>query len=209
MRRFRFPALALAGALVGCASARADILNLTNGDRYIGSIQLVNQNEVHLKSDVVGMLKIPRAKVESIYFGTNQPSAHAASHAAEAKTAGSAPESAASRLALDSKAVEQVQQQFLATATPEANAMFSDMVQGLASGKLSIEGLRAQARDALKELRELQADSGEEEDNPLLAGYVGILEKFINQGSASTNRAKAPALKIAPPPKSLLDDEKE
>src|SRR5258706_15038976 len=66
---FWFAAISLAAAV----AARADIVNLSNGDRYIGSVELVNAAEVHLKSETLGLLKVPRAKVTSIYFGTNQP----------------------------------------------------------------------------------------------------------------------------------------
>jgi hypothetical protein len=72
----------------------------------------------------------------------------------------------------------------------------------LASGKLNIEDIRNQARDSLKELKELQADVGEDADNPLLQSYVGILEQFINKGS--TNRAK-----IEPPKKPAAVSEKK
>lgn len=178
-------------ALVAAIHARGDILNLSNGDRYIGHIELVSQSEVHLKSDVVGLLKVPREKVASIFFGTNQPTASVA------KTEAALPNNE-----IDPKAVEKVQSEFLSTASPEATAMFQEMVQGLASGKLSVDDLRSQARDSLKQLRELQAEIGEEDDNPLLSSYVGILERFINQG---TNRAKVKAPKLTPPPK--LDDE--
>ncbi len=182
MRRF---IAALSGFLI-IHSASGDILNLANGDRYRGSIELVNEKEVHLKSEVVGLLKVPRAKVASIYFGTNQPPVHVGI------------EKSAAKESLDAKSIEQVQKDFLATATPEANEMFTELVQGLASGKLSVADIRKQASDSLKELRELQAELGEEADNPLLDGYVGILEKFIREGG--TNQPPAKVKKSAPPP---------
>lgn len=183
---------ALGIAMAPLIPLRADLLNLANGDRYVGHVELVNQTEVHLKSDVVGLVKIPRDKVVSIYFGTNQPSASVAIKTELPKNE------------FDPKAIEQVQREFLTTATPEANAMFQEMVQGLASGKLSVDDLRAQARDSLKQLRDLQAEIGEEDDNPLLQSYVGILERFINAG---TNRAKTAAPKVAIPPPPKLDDD--
>lgn len=181
-------------AVAFLAPLRADILNLANGDRYVGHVELVNQTEVHLKSDVVGLLKVPREKVVSIYFGTNQPVAGVAVKPEPAKNE------------FDPKAIEQVQRDFLSTATPEANDMFQQMVQGLASGKLSVDDLRAQARDSLKQLRELQAEIGEEDDNPLLQSYVGVLERFINAGTNRT-RTKAVAPKIAIPPPKPDDEE--
>jgi hypothetical protein len=192
MRAFNY-LFATALVIFGIAS-RADTINLTNGDRFTGSIELVDATEVHLKSDSVGTIKIPRAKVISIFFGTNQP---------PIKTlAGPEKDSATTGGLFDPKSVDKVQEDFLATAGPEANAMFKDLIQGLASGKLNVEDIRDQARESLKGLKELQADGGEEADNPLIQGYVGILENFINKGS--TNRAKTgPANRSgAPAPKS-------
>ena len=50
------------------ATTRADTLNLANGDRYLGAIQLVNETQVHLKSENLVLIKIPRAKVASIFL---------------------------------------------------------------------------------------------------------------------------------------------
>lgn len=169
-------------------SARADVLNLANGDRFVGSVELVNTAEVHLKSETLGLIKIPRAKVASIYFGTNQSPTIAKQSTA---------------IAIDPKAVVKVQEDFLSTAGPEANAMFKEMIQGLASGKLNAEDIRNQARQSLAELKELQADLGDEADNALISSYVGILERFIAQG---TNRAKAPPAKPIVPKKAEDED---
>jgi hypothetical protein len=180
--------------LLGVACARADVLNLANGDRFIGEVQSLNEKEIQLKSDALGDIKIPREKIASIFFGTNQPPVRAV-----------APESAtAVKSGLDAKAVEDVQKEFLATATPEANAMFTELVQGLASGKLSVNDIRKQAGDTLKELRDLQAELGEDEDSGLLKSYVSILEKFVRAGG--TNRP-ASATKPAAPPAKKSDEE--
>src|SRR4051812_309500 len=165
-------------------STRADIVNLANGDRFVGSVELVNTAEVQLKSDTLGLVKIPRLKVQSIYFGTNQPAAGAAIAPAQNEI-GFAP-----------KSVKKVQDDFLATAGPEANAMFKDLIQGLAEGKLNAEDIRKQAAQSLKELKELQGELGEEADNPLVSSYVTILERFIKQGA--TNGAKTTIPKQAP-----------
>jgi hypothetical protein len=176
----------LFGLLIfGGAAARADILNLSNGDRYIGKIEIVNATEVHLKSEIVGVVKVPREKVASIYFGTNRPPAKIATTSENSATG------------LNQRSIEEVQKEFLSTATPEANAMFTELVQGLASGKIKVDDIRKQAGDTLKELRELQAEIGDDDDNPLLSSYVSILEKFVRGGS--TNRAGAIAPKSIPP----------
>lgn len=182
-------------AAVFCAATvRADLLSMSNGDRYHGAIQLVNEKEVHLQSEILGLIKIPRTKVTAIQFGDVKETAAPVAKASSA--------AASDQLGFDPKAVEKVQQEFLGTATPEANAMFSEMLQGLSSGKISVNDIRSQAMDTLKQLKELQAELGEEGDNSLLATYGSILEKFVRAGGtnlASTNAApkiKAPAVKL-------------
>jgi hypothetical protein len=187
MRASNFWLLALLAAAFNF-SPLADIVNLANGDRFIGSIELVNAAEVQLKSETLGLAKIARAKVQSIYFGTNQPPARVASAEKPGK------DTAASLF--DQKHIDKVQEEFLATAGAEANAMFKNMIQGLASGKITVDDLRKQACDSLKELKELQADLGDNDDTAILSTYAGILERFINQGS--TNRAKATVPKPEP-----------
>lgn len=190
-----FVALFLA---VGALGPRADILNLSNGDRYVGEIELVNGKEVHLKSEVIGLLKVPREKVASIFFGTNRPSLNVPSTAATESASG-----------FDQKSIEQVQKEFLSTASPESNQMFTDLVQGLASGKLSVNDIRKQAGDTLKELRELQAEIGEDEDNALLSSYVSILEKFIKGGSTNGARAVTPKAIPTPAPQAVTPADEE
>jgi len=178
-------------------STRSDIVNVVNGDRFVGFVELVNSAEVHLKSDTLGVIKIPRLKVQSIYFGTNQPPAAGIASAQQSeKEIGAA--------VFDTKDVEKVQGDFLATAGPEANAMFKELIQGLAQGKLNQGDIRKQAEQSLKELKELQAELGEEADNPIVANYAAILERYIKQGS--TNGAKATVPKPAPAPKPKADE---
>jgi hypothetical protein len=178
-------------------TAQADTLNLINGDRFIGAVQLVNDKEVQIKSDSVGVLKIAREKVACIYFGTNKPPIDLSF----------APKSEPLNEKIDSKVVDQVQKEFLGTATPEANAMFTDLVQGLSSGKISINDIRKQAAETLKELQDLQGEIGEDADNPLLGSYVSILEKFIRAGGAATNQAAGKAPKAAPKKPAAIEEE--
>jgi hypothetical protein len=58
--------------------------------------------------------------------------------------------------------LQQVQQQFLSDAGPEANAKFNELLGGLLTGKLSVGDIRAQAKTAADQLRALQRESGEE-----------------------------------------------
>ena len=191
----------VACALLAGVSARADSLHLINGDRYVGNILLVNEQEVQLQSEIVGLLKIPRAKVLTITFG-NTPTAPPAPPA-PAAAAAVAPTNTLP--AFDPKAVEKVQQEFLGTATPEANDMFSQILGDLGSGRMSLDDLRKQAKDSLEQLRDLQADLGEEGDNPLISSYVSILERFIKQGPAGAKAVKPPAV-VTPPAKDDPDE---
>ena len=189
--------LSAAVSLVLEISTRADIVNVVNGDRFVGFVELVNTAEVHLKSDTLGLVKIPRLKVQSIYFGTNQPPVAGIASAQKAeKETGAA--------LFDTKDVEKVQGDFLATAGPEEKEIFKDLIQGLAQGKLNQDDIRKQAEQSLKELKELQAELGEEADNPIVANYAAILERYIKQGS--TNGAKATVPKPAPAPKPEADE---
>jgi len=170
-------------------SVPADIVHLANGDRFIGNVQLVNEKEIHLKSEVAGVIKVPREKVTSIHFGTNQP-------AATLDLSFKPQPSSTAKNELDPKAIEQVQREFLATAGPEANAMFKELVEGLGSGKLNVNDIREQARQSLQELKDLQSDLGDDEEFAILSTYANILERFINQGS--TNKSKPSTAKPAP-----------
>ena len=56
---------------------RADQVEMQNGDRYAGQVLSLNTNTVVLQSDVLGTLRLPRAKVAVITLGagpaTNSP----------------------------------------------------------------------------------------------------------------------------------------
>lgn len=189
--------LLLAVLMASGGAARADLLTIINGDRYHGAIELVNDKEVHLKSEILGLIKIPRAKVSAIQFGDVK--------AAETKPAAATTTTSGKELVFDPKAIEKVQQEFLGTATPEANDMFAEMLQGLSSGKINVEDIRTQARETLQQLKELQSELGEEADNPLLSTYSAILERFVRAGGTNAPSTKsAPKLKL---PITELEDE--
>src|SRR5258706_12399724 len=56
--------------VVIAAPAKADQIEMLNGDRYQGKIISLNSNEVVLNSDMLGLVKVPRAKVLGITAGT-------------------------------------------------------------------------------------------------------------------------------------------
>ena len=171
---------ALVFGLLGATSlALADVVQFVNGDRYTGTVLAVNENEVRLTNDVTGALTVPRAKVVSIHFGTNPK-----------LTETPAAQPAQSAFKVDPGAVEQVQREFLGTASPEANQMFQEMVQGLASGKLNVGDIRKTAIETINEVRELQKDLGDDDTAGLLDSYVSILESFVKNTSTNAPPGK-------------------
>ena len=208
-------ALALAGAaLLLCGTAGrlgADQVEMQNGDHYSGQVVSLNTNVIVLQSDVLGTLRLPRAKVTGIRLeaspASNSPApptltnAQARATAAPPASAAAAPAPGLPQLGAHTNLIQQVQQQFLNSAGPEANSKFNELLGGLLSGKLSVADLRAEAKTAADQLRTLKRESGEE-TGFAVAAYLAILDHFLKEAppaSAATN-APASALRAKPAP---------
>lgn len=173
------------------AIARADVIECDNGDRYNGKVLSMDEQQVKLQNEIAGTLTIPRNRIISISFRPLQKSPVKA-------PAGTTNGFAVPRrgLPIDDGSIEKVQDELLSTANPEANQMFQDMVRGLQSGQLNLGDIRAKAQETLAELRKLQGELGEDETAGLLDSYATILESFVRQAPAATNR---PAVKPSAP----------
>lgn len=190
----------------------ADQVRMQNGDHYLGKVVSLGTNTLVLKSDVLGTVQLPREKVAQISLGpgpatntqavapapNNQPDA-----ASVPLTNGAVDLSASLRqLGANTNFIQQVQAQFLGTAGPEANAKFNEMVGGLMSGKLNVNDIRAEAKSAAAQLKELKRDLGDDA-GWALDGYLAILENFLQQtatpNSSATN-ASRPLPKAKPKP---------
>jgi len=192
--RFRLiPALAV--LLLPSLALRldADQVETQNGDRYVGKVLSVNADTLVLQSDVLGTVKLPRAKILHITLGTNSPSHDRRLTATNGilltpSATNSNPELAASvrQLSSNSNLIQQVQSQFLNGAGPEAKAKFDELLGGFLSGKLSVDDIRVEAKTAADQLRsartELGGDSG-----AMLDGYLAILDTFLKDTAPSTN----------------------
>jgi hypothetical protein len=174
--------------------AAADQVELSNGDRYTGEVLSVTPSEIRLDNEINGLMKLPRNKVRAIYF--NQPAAPSASSLAPApRTNAPAVEDGLVKIKkgqIDPKALEQVQTDILGAAGPEATAMFNDLLKGLMTGRVTSDDLRKQAKDTVAQLKGLQKELGEDDNNPLLASYLGILQKFIDDGQGAKPAVAAP-----------------
>ena len=165
-------------ALIGFGLARAvqgDQIEMVNGDRFTGKVVGISDQDVRVDSEITGPIRLPRDKVSVIWF---QPKPSLAAITNQAKAV--LPGTVSAKGNIDPRAVEQVQQEFLANATPEATAMFNKMIKGYMTGSLSVQDIRGEAQKAMKEMKNLQQELGEEAGG-LFEGYFGILEKFLQE----------------------------
>lgn len=172
---------------------RADQVVMQNGDRYNGKVLSVSATNVVLQSDVLGVVNLSRGKVASMAMGV-VPATNAVPAVSTTKTNPSTDLSAAVRqLQTQSNMVNQVRAQFLSAASPEVNQKFDEMLNALGTGKMSIADLRAQAKSAADQLRELEKEAGGDVSGT--AGmYLSILDSFLAETEststfATTNKA--------------------
>jgi hypothetical protein len=182
---------AAALAVLTLIAATADQVQMQNGDQYCGKVQSLGPDTLVLQSDVLGTMRLPRAKVASIILGTNPPAKVLAT--LPAKTTPPAPaappsltntapaiSSSLRDLGTNSGLIQQVQAQFLAGAGPEAKAKFDELMGGLTSGKLDMNALRAEAKATADQVRAMRKDLGEGAGWTVDA-YLAILDRFLNE----------------------------
>ncbi|HEX5222983.1 MAG TPA: hypothetical protein VFZ59_25725 [Verrucomicrobiae bacterium] len=169
----------------------ADQVVMQNGDRYNGRVVSVSATNVVFQSDVLGTVNLSRSKVANLTMGLVTPVTNSVVATPAPKTNVAPDLSAALRqIGSQSNLANQVRAQFLATASPEANQKFDQMLNDLGTGKMSIADLRAQARDAANQLRVLEKEAGEESTGTM-GLYLSILDNFLAEteadGPAATN----------------------
>jgi hypothetical protein len=177
--------------------ARADQIVMQNGDRYNGRVLSVSPTNIVLQSDVLGVVNLSRSKVANVAMGlaavTNSTPA-----AQLARTNAPADLSAAVRqLGAQSNLVQQVRAQFLATASPEVNQKFDQMLGDLGSGKMSMADLRAEAKSAAAQLRALEKESGDDSSGTL-GVYLSILDGFLAETESATAGVTNKAVRAKP-----------
>lgn len=169
---------------------RADQIEMQNGDRYVGTVISLTPDSVVLQSQMLGKIIVPRSHVALISMGTPghpiTPATSAVAPVASTATKGPNMDLAAAlrQLGADTNAVEQIRKQFLQGAGPQANDKFNDLLDGLSTGKIDLNNLRAQAKSAADQLRALKKDSGGQADDTLDA-YLSILDNFLAESGSS------------------------
>jgi len=185
----------VAGLLLKTIPLHADQVEMQNGDHYIGKVLSLDSNTLVLKNDNLGTIRLPRAKVTNLTFGANPATTPASpviatnvqSQTPSVTTTNGQADLSASLKALGANTnfIKQVQSQFLAGAGPEANAKFNEMVTGMMSGNMDINGLRAEAKKAAANLKQMKREVGD--DTGMLDSYLSILENFIQESEPATN----------------------
>jgi hypothetical protein len=183
--------------LISIPVARGDQIVLQNGDRVSGSVVSMTPDTVILQSDLLGQVKLPRNKISAINLGSSivmAPPAPAATNSAQPTAAGT---NVFEQLGANTNLVRQIRQQFLADAGPQANDKFDELMGGLMSGKMDINGLRAEAKNAADQLRAMKKDMGGESSETLDA-YLNVLDSFLAQSASAPAATPAPATTNAP-----------
>jgi hypothetical protein len=188
--------------------AAADVVEMQNGDRYVGTVVSMGSEKLILQGDVLGRLELPRNQVALIGLGPNAatnlarlsaPAKPLAPQAAAGTNAGPDLSKMFRQLGLSTNLIQQVQRQFLSDAGPEAKEKFNELLSGLSTGKLNLNDIRAQAQSAAEQVRALKKELGEDAGWTLDA-YLGILDHFLkeNAPSGAATNAPAPASPIKP-----------
>jgi len=203
--------VALATSIV-LSSASADEVVMQNGDHYYGKVMSVTTNSLLLQSEMLGNVNLPRAKVRLVTFGVNAPT-NSARSALLTTTSSRLPvpvntnktsdlAAALRSLKTETNLVRQIQADYLSAATPEANQKFNQTLNGLASGKLTINDLRAEARAAADQLRAFKRELGEDAGDEL-DGYLDVLDRFLRETESSVPATKKPVGKSVKPDSAL------
>lgn len=188
---------------------------MLNGDRYVGRVLGLGAETLTLQSDVLGTVKLPREKIAGISFtraqtqterGTNSiksipsllrsnamPRAQASVHTnLNSDSAG-----VMRQLSQSSNLVQQVQQQLIGGAGPEAQAKFNDLLGGLMTGKLDLNGLRLEAKSTLAQARNARKELGDDAGSSL-DSYLVILDSFLKETEPPAPATNSSALTTLP-----------
>jgi hypothetical protein len=194
---------------LAAAGGRADQVAMQNGDRYTGSVLSLSAESVVVQSELLGKVTLPRSKVTFIGFGTNVPASFARPatpvparfNAGAAASTNAAPDasSALRSLGAHTDLIQQVREQYLGAAGIEANRKYDEMLNGLMSGKLTLDDLRAQARSAADQLRAFKRELGGDDAGELDSDLT-ILEKFVKETAPPQGSVAAPGPRPGPAP---------
>jgi hypothetical protein len=180
-------------------TSRADEVVLQNGDMLNGAVLSMNTNSLVLQDDNLGTVTLSRAKITSVIFGKVKASAPwvaAPANNLVVMHPYSAPETnSVSDLAAEFRGIraqtnliQEVQAQILgSSASPEAVNKFNELLDGLSTGKIDMNELRAEAQSAAEQLESFTNEMGPDASGEA-EGYLAILNSFLREtANGSTN----------------------
>jgi len=207
LRRIRCPVwLVILGV---AAPVFGDEVKMQNGDTYNGRVLSFNGETLLLQNDNLGTMKVPQGKVLSITFGARPgpgwtPPAIATNRpvhplATLSGTNGNSQLASVFReLNTNSNLVQQVQEQLLGEGGPQARDKFNDLLSGLMSGKMDLNGLLAEAKSTAAQARAARKDLGDDA-GAVLDGYLAILDGFIREAEpAGASTTNVPPVQLRP-----------
>ena len=191
--------------ITGCLAlwitgAQADQVVMQNGDTLNGKVLAMTAKTLTLQDENLGTVALPRAKVKALVFGTGATiSSLPATSSTNLIVTGpqAMPANPNSDLAKmfrgvreHTNLIEQVEGQVLGSASPDAMNKFNELLDGLASGQIDMNSLRAQAQSAADELRQYKGELGPEFGNEADT-YLAILNSFLKETDSSNTSTNA------------------
>ena len=186
--------------LVAASQAPADQIEMQNGDHYVGRLVALTNDMLVVQSELLGTVRLPRSKVVSITLApttatnlTRLPAQTNRQYVAAAPVTNASSDVSAGlrQMGANTNFIQQVREQFLSAAGPEANSKFNELVGGLMSGKLDVNDIRAEAASAANQIRALKRDLGDDA-GWAMDGYLAILDTFLRETASPTgSSAKA------------------
>lgn len=162
---------------------QADEVVMQNGDTLNGTVLSVSTNILVLQNENLGKVTLPRAKVVNIVFGSGMAKAASLpTPGYAASRTDSTPDvtSALRGIRGQTNLIQQVQSQVLGSAGPGAIGKFNDLLDGLSTGRIDMNDLRAQARAVAEQLQSLKKDLGPG-DSAEADSYLAVLNDFLQE----------------------------
>jgi hypothetical protein len=224
MNSFSFKAVRKVFAISICVAfalsvlpAKADMIELTNGDHYLGTVVSMTKSNVEFLSEIQGMVKLPREKIAQITLhevvvkpiivakpvAAVQPAPASTAVVTTTTTTGAPTANDVVQQmrteGVDPKLIDQVQEQIFGKSSPEAAQKFNEMMGGLTSGSLSMQDLRKQAQASIAQIKQAKKEFGSDAGD-MLDGYLVILQKFVDESAAESVVPAAPPAPAATTP---------
>ena len=170
----------------------ADEIVMQSGDRLVARLVALTNDTLVVQSELLGTIRLPRGKVVSITLSTS-PASNLAGlpvhtnlpilAGAPGTNTGHEVSASLRQLGSQTNSIQQVREQFLSTAGPDANKKFNELLGGMMSGKMDVNDIRAEAASAANQIRALKRELGDDTGGAL-DGYLSILESFLGETAA-------------------------